>query len=59
MKNKKDLPEHSKYSPSSSHLWMNCGKSLEIISKLPPDKGSAASKKGTERHEIMEKFMFD
>jgi hypothetical protein len=52
-------PEHSRYSPSKSYLWLNCGECLNIIDTLPEPPETAASKRGTELHAKMEKFNID
>ena len=54
---KKKLPAHSKYSPSSAHIWMNCPVSLDIIKKLPKEVESEAAAEGTKRHTMIEKYL--
>ena len=52
------MPEkHAKYPPSGSYLWLNCPHAYTIISKLPPEGDSEASKEGTRLHEVMERFL--
>lgn len=54
--------KHSRFSPSSSSVWLNCPKSIHIIEGLPKadqDTSSEAAIEGTGYHDLMEKFVLD
>lgn len=58
MPRKKKTTLHSKYSPSSAYIWLNCPAALGVCDTLPKvNKVNKAAEEGTKYHEIMEKFL--
>ena len=48
----KTKQEHSKYSASGAHRWMECTASIKMIEKAPPSKSSDFAIEGTVAHEL-------
>lgn len=47
---------HAKFSPSSSHRWINCPGSIRLSEKAPPQIESKFALEGTRAHECLEFF---
>lgn len=50
---------HAKLSPSSSHRWLNCTKSFDLIesAKVPEQTAGLAAEEGTLAHAVLENLM--
>ena len=50
---------HAKLSPSSSHRWLNCTKSFDLIEsvKVPEQTAGIAAEEGTLAHAVLENLM--
>lgn len=50
---------HAKLSPSSSHRWLNCTKSFDLIesAKVPEQTAGVAAEEGTLAHAVLENLM--
>ncbi len=51
------VKSHAKYSPSSSHRWLECPASVELSALLPAAPDTAASREGTDAHTCLEIFL--
>lgn len=46
--------KHAKYSPSSSHRWLECPGSIQLSEKCPTPPDSPQAKEGTDAHKCLE-----